>query len=231
MTHTRSDHIGPWRYPYRDWTAAELIIANALRPTPLPLPELSRFQNHKVSSLTQIRLNLRNEGRLNNDYTVNLDNPTNKSLVGSEKFMPLPDPATRPVSSKPLPDGPSDEETDPDTPKDRKYFAKTLEKWITSGKAGANTPRFIEAWLELVGTSGNSGPPPPSTPQETHDRLVRLLRAVSESTAKRAIDTYLTNSEASDVDSSDTGEAPSGHLEPSEAENQEIEVQLRPRDL
>ena len=82
----RADHRGRWRYPFRDWTASELIIANCLRPSPLPLPELCRFQDHKLPSIRQIRSNLRKSGRLNPDNTVNFADPTNKSLVGLCKW-------------------------------------------------------------------------------------------------------------------------------------------------
>lgn len=227
----RRDHAGRWRYPYRDWTAAELIIANALRPEPLSLTDLCRFQNHKLVSIRQIRSNLRHEGRLNADNTVNLDHPTNAALVGSARFCPLPDPGTRPISSKPLPTPPPAPDSDQSEPKDRKYFAKTLETWITSGKAGANTPRFIESWLELVGTVGACGPPPPTTPLEVHDRLLRLLNSVSPSTARRAISTFLAQTEAPNADTCNPGEASPRPLPDGEAEDQETEVQLRPREL
>ena len=230
----RADHRGRWRYPFRDWTASELIIANCLRPSPLPLPELCRFQDHKLPSIRQIRSNLRKSGRLNPDNTVNFDDPTNKSLIGSSRFVPLPDPGTTFLPSKVLPPAepaPETPSSTPETPKDRKYFAKTLESWITSGKAGSNTPRFIESWLELVGTSGACGPPPPSNPFEIHDRLVRILSSVPSSTARRAIDTFLSQPEAIHADTSIPGEAAPRPLPDGEAENQETEVQLRPRVL
>jgi hypothetical protein len=228
---SRRDYSARWRYPYRDWTASELIIANALRPTPLPLSELCRFQNHKLTSIRQIRANLRQEGRLNADNTVNTDHPTNQSLVGSARFTPLPDPGTTPISTNPLPEPPSTPDSPFSEPKDRKYFAKTLEAWITSGKAGSNTPRFIESWLELVGTAGNCGPPPPTSPSEAHDRLLRLLNSVPKSTADRAIATFQSQLEAPDADTRNPGEAPPRPLPDGEAEDQEIEVQLRPREL
>lgn len=183
-----------WTKPYATWTAASLIHANALRTTPYPLADLCQFAGHKLQSLTMIRQTMRREGRLSIDYSPVPDHPLNQLLVDTPPGQPLRDIGSTPPGSALLTTMKDSRAlvtsalTTPDPPRlTRDSALRTLESFITSGAAGKDTDRYIKHWIDMAGSAFGSGPPPPATPLETHDRLLRLLLSSSPSTVRRAI--------------------------------------------
>ena len=184
-----------WKTSYKSWTAAQLIYANALRSQPLPLEELCHYSGHFLDSLRVIRNQLRKAGRLTELYAPVPDHPLNQPYSDRPWGRALPDPGERPLSyATTLAQSAAlqviDRAADEHTPLSRERALKILEGFVTSGQAGRDTDRYIKAWQELAGSAHGSGPPPPTTPAQTTERLLRLLLACPETCVAAAYSQY-----------------------------------------
>jgi len=211
MTAPRRIRKGPdtqWRIPFKDWTMADLLIANFLRDTPLTLPEVSLFLKHKVSSLQQTLSVLRAEGRLTPDNKVLTDHPAFTILKGTPKTQPLPPPGSRPKTRLAAANAAvvQDAVARPLSTLTREQAASILANIITTGEAGDKVDRYIATWLETAPV-GTSGPPAPLTPTEATARLLTLLSGTDEAVVRLAISQW----ESHLADLPPNREAPMGH--------------------
>lgn len=185
-----------WKTHYRHWTLSDLLISNLLRSSPLPLSDLTSYCGHKLPSLHAHLNSLKRDGRITRTNEVVLEHPENHRTSQGHPFSPLPDPGSAPPT-RPFVEGvatarahAADALSAPDTPFDRTRAARILQTWITEGSAGKDTPKFIQVWADLVGTSAGAGPPPPTSHHAQHDRLLQCMLACPAPTVRRALSSW-----------------------------------------
>lgn len=190
--------------PYRDWTMDRLVASNFLRDIPLTYEALTLYAGHKATSLRVAATALRRAGRLGPHNQLLREHPANANLI------PLPDlPGLAAKSSNHaalVVEAQRNEAlqvvaqvlgANPDTKAKRFTMDELIEltdEYIRSGASGKDFLSAVRARIDLEGIAPPPlGPPPPTTPDTTiqrlHDLLVEVPDALLTTALARRLDT------------------------------------------
>ena len=173
--------------PYMRRSIAWLLVANALRDKPLNNTQLSNYAGHPPKSVAAGRDRLTKQGLFKSDGSIDFQSPLYKQL--SPAPSPLPDLRNAVALTSDL-----DESANPTIAPDANSLSpeeaiRLLSRWVKSGAAGKDAPKFIAQIMELRRLVGKvAGPPEPRSERELENRLVAILDSVPPDLLTRAVE-------------------------------------------
>lgn len=208
-----ASYIKHYKNKYSTRTMAWLILANALRRTPLQLKDLIHFAGHSYGSIRLVATKLRRAGALDDKNQVNWSCPVVQKL--SPPLEELPDLPRNWSERKDMTDSNVIENRrmeftkdvnqqiakqlhlEDDAAKDKiatltpERALEILSNWVESGQAGSATPKFVDQIMVLYDrVGGGIAPPEPRTDADLQARLYTIMDAVPDAITLAAIEQW-----------------------------------------
>lgn len=205
--------IKHYKNKYSTRTMSWLILANALRRTPLQLKELIHFAGHSYGSIRLTATKLRRAGALDANNKVNWSSPVVQKL--SPPLEELPDVPRNWNERKDMTDAnvianrrmefsssverevAKELHLEPDEVKERiatltpERALEILSNWVESGQAGSATPKFVDQIMVLYDrVGGGIAPPEPRSDADLQTRLYSIMDAVPDNITLAAIEQW-----------------------------------------